>query len=191
MSRQPKMTHEMSESLVMKAAREQFASLGYHGARMSDVAECSGVNKRLVYEIVSDKENLYLAVLSDVSREFGAAVSAGMAEMDDAAFKSIADVYRMAFDLISRYHAFSRLLTWEWLCETIQGARILTEMRNFCEKIHAVALRVDKTGSTHLKEFDVALEAMILRFAMQESVAETHVAELKGIAAALFSAIEK
>ena len=191
MSRQPKMTHKMSESLVMKAAREQFASLGYHGARMSDVADSSGVNKRLVYEIVSDKENLYLAVLSDVSREFGAAASAKMAEINDETFKTVADVYRMAFDLVTRYHAFSRLLTWEWLCETIQGARILTEMRNFCEKIHAIALRVDKNGRTHLKDFDVALEAMILRFAMQEPVAETYVAHLQGIAATLFSAIEK
>lgn len=187
MPRPPKCSIEMSESQIMKASREHFSKYGYHAARMSDIAEESGVNKRLVYEIISDKENLYMAVLSEVSREFEASFSTNIS---GHAMQRVADVYRTAFAALCKHDAFSRLLAWEWMCETIQGARILAVAKRIREKIHAEALRVEPACSTRLAKYDLALEALVLRYAMMDAPSPLNREMLDALAEVVFSVMD-
>ncbi|HEY0159182.1 MAG TPA: TetR/AcrR family transcriptional regulator [Thermoanaerobaculia bacterium] len=48
---------------ILAAAAEVFASVGFTGARVDDIAERAGINKAMLYYHVGDKERLYAAVL--------------------------------------------------------------------------------------------------------------------------------
>jgi TetR/AcrR family transcriptional regulator len=54
--------HENSGSrreLIEVAAREEFARLGFHGARVEQIARIAGVNKQLIYYYFGSKQGLY------------------------------------------------------------------------------------------------------------------------------------
>ena len=48
---------------ILAAAAEVFASVGFGGARIDDIAERAGINKAMLYYHVGDKERLYATVL--------------------------------------------------------------------------------------------------------------------------------
>lgn len=50
---------------ILAAATEVFASTGYEGARVDDIAARAGINKAMLYYHVGDKERLYATVLVD------------------------------------------------------------------------------------------------------------------------------
>ena len=54
---------ERSRAIILKAAAEEFALFGLGGARIDQIAERSGLNKRLIYYYFSDKDQLFQAVL--------------------------------------------------------------------------------------------------------------------------------
>ncbi len=49
---------------LLSAARSEFARAGLRGARVDDIARAAGMNKRLLYHYVGDKEALFDAVLA-------------------------------------------------------------------------------------------------------------------------------
>lgn len=59
--RAPKQTIER----IMEAARYEFASAGFSGARVEEIALRAGVTKQLVYHYYHNKTNLYVAVLDE------------------------------------------------------------------------------------------------------------------------------
>ena len=50
---------------IVAAATHVFASSGFEGARIDDIAERAGVNKAMLYYHVGDKERLYATVLQE------------------------------------------------------------------------------------------------------------------------------
>ena len=52
--------------LILNAATEVFAEVGFAGARVDDIARRAGVNKAMIYYRIGDKEALYSSVLHDV-----------------------------------------------------------------------------------------------------------------------------
>jgi TetR/AcrR family transcriptional regulator len=50
---------------ILAAATEVFATIGFAGARVDDIAERAGINKAMLYYHVGDKERLYVTVLTD------------------------------------------------------------------------------------------------------------------------------
>ena len=77
----------MSARLPAPARREQildvaltvFATTGYHGASMNDVAEAAGVTKPVLYQHFGSKDGLYQAVLTDIGTRLRARIEAGVA----------------------------------------------------------------------------------------------------------------
>jgi TetR/AcrR family transcriptional regulator len=53
---------ERSRQALLDAALDEFASHGYAGARVADIARRAGVNKQLINYYFGSKEGLYLAV---------------------------------------------------------------------------------------------------------------------------------
>jgi len=51
---------------ILDAALAEFARHGFGGARVSRIAEAAGVNKRMLYHYLGNKEALYLAALESV-----------------------------------------------------------------------------------------------------------------------------
>jgi len=58
-------THPLREAIV-EAAVHEFATYGLGGARVARIAGRAGVNKRMLYHYVGNKEALYLAALERV-----------------------------------------------------------------------------------------------------------------------------
>ena len=51
---------------ILDVAVQVFASKGFHGASMNDVADAAGVTKPVLYQHFDSKQDLYLALLEDV-----------------------------------------------------------------------------------------------------------------------------
>lgn len=56
-----------SKKRILAAAREEFASSGFTGARVQRIARRAGVNKQLLYYYFGSKERLYRAVVADAT----------------------------------------------------------------------------------------------------------------------------
>lgn len=65
---------------ILGAAAEVFASIGFAGARVDDIAERAGVNKAMLYYHVGDKERLYATVLTDTIDRAAAALREATAQ---------------------------------------------------------------------------------------------------------------
>lgn len=60
---------DRSQSIILAAARDEFAEYGLGGARVDRIAERAGLNKRLIYYYFEDKEKLFRAVLEHAYRD--------------------------------------------------------------------------------------------------------------------------
>lgn len=68
---------------ILASVAEVFAEKGFDGARVSELAQASGVNKATLYYQIGDKEALYHAVLERVFRHTAEQVEARVAMSDD------------------------------------------------------------------------------------------------------------
>ena len=50
---------------ILEAATDDFSARGLGGARINEIAERAGVNKRMLYHYFGDKDGLFLAVLEE------------------------------------------------------------------------------------------------------------------------------
>jgi len=57
---------DITKEKILAAAEEVFSEKGFAGARVDEIAEVSGVNKRLIYAHFGNKENLYKDILNRV-----------------------------------------------------------------------------------------------------------------------------
>ena len=65
--------------IILAAATEHFASKGFEGARVDEIAAAAGVNKATLYYRVGDKAALYGAVLDHVLTRTADRIAAAMA----------------------------------------------------------------------------------------------------------------
>src|SRR5512133_2313872 len=94
---------------LLDAATAVFAEHGFAGARVDEIAERAGVNKRMIYAYYGDKEGLYREVLS--SRLAAPAASASLVDAADPR-QALEELVRWYFRLVSEDRAFARLLGW-------------------------------------------------------------------------------
>ncbi len=80
---------------ILAAAATVFASVGFTGARVDDIAERAGINKAMLYYHVGDKERLYATVLiNTVERGLATlAESAARAETPSAKLQCVLDAF--------------------------------------------------------------------------------------------------
>src|ERR1700748_967000 len=57
------------ERLMLRAAGEAFATHGFHGSSMDDIARAAGVTKPMLYRYFGSKEDLYAAYLRSAGNE--------------------------------------------------------------------------------------------------------------------------
>ena len=110
-------------SILLWAARDQFTQFGSSGARIDTILEAAQVNKRHLYELFLTKDGLYMAVLSEVSREIGA-------------------LYVSFIDLLCEHREFILLRHWEDLSPTLNGPRIQEAMTGLWAKFEALVCNV-------------------------------------------------
>lgn len=145
---------------ILKAGREQFAQFGYYGTRIDIISETSQTNKRLVYEYCHTKEGLYMAVLSDVSREVMGKFS--HAQESIILCEDITGIYLKLLDVLESCPDFVRLWAWERLSPTIHGPRVLETALSVFERTKLISRDLfRREGKRQLDEsFFEALERL-------------------------------
>ena len=96
--RSTRLPKEERRAGLLTAARDVFASAGYHAAAMDDIAERAGVSKPVLYQHFPSKLDLYLAILE-----------AGIEALEDSvrtALESTTDNKQRVYATVAAYFAF-------------------------------------------------------------------------------------
>jgi AcrR family transcriptional regulator len=111
---------ERSRERILNAAFNEFASKGFAGARVDQIARRAGINKRMLYHYFGDKEALFRQVLR---RKMAERRAWGVVTPDDAS-ESLPYWFELAWKDVN----WIRLLEWEAL-QFIDGPLIDEERR--------------------------------------------------------------
>jgi TetR/AcrR family transcriptional regulator len=133
---------EVSKEALLRAATAVFAEVGFDGARVDDIADRAGINKRMIYAYFTDKEGLYRQVLQSrlVAPAFFAA--------DGAAPKAmLMDAIRWYFRLLANDRAFARLLAWGMLTDRGGQAILLSSAAPAMDLLANLARRAISAGA--------------------------------------------
>jgi len=114
---------EKSRQDILAAAEEQFAAKGFYGARIDEIAHQANINKRMIYEYFTNKENLYKKVLFNVYKRMEIAESK-ILETKVTGKELIRNIISMYFDFLRDNPNFVNILMWE----NLNKAAYLNEM---------------------------------------------------------------
>lgn len=114
---------EKSKQDILAAAEEQFAAKGFYGARIDEIARQANINKRMIYEYFTNKENLYKKVLFNVYKRMEIAESK-ILETKVSGEELIRNIISMYFDFLRDNPSFVNILMWE----NLNKAAYLNEM---------------------------------------------------------------
>jgi AcrR family transcriptional regulator len=67
---------------ILRVARAEFGTDGYHATSMNEVAEAAGVTKPVLYQHFESKEHLFLELLRDVADELRVVIRDALAAAD-------------------------------------------------------------------------------------------------------------
>jgi AcrR family transcriptional regulator len=139
---------EKTKAAILKAARDEFCSQGFNGARVDAIAERAQANKRLLYHYFGNKEALYSAVLLDAYQE----IRGGERELSLGQYDPVEAVDRMVRFTFRHYLAnpwFPRLLA----VENLQNARFIKQIKDIpalhsplVEELSAIVARGSAAG---------------------------------------------
>ena len=119
---------ERTREAILAAARAEFCTKGFGGARVDAIAARAGANKRLLYHYYGNKEDLYRAVLRDAYAE----IRRGERELNLEALSP-----DEAMDRLVRF-TFRHFLANPWFpallaSENLQGAAFLRSLPDIAE----------------------------------------------------------
>ena len=115
---------EDRQTLLLEAARSEFATRGLAGARVDTIAERSGANKQLVYHYFGSKDGLYLAVLENAYQRFAGHFS-GLELHTGSASQRLTKYIELLFDSLHLDHEFLALVT----DQNLQSGRHIKQSR--------------------------------------------------------------
>ncbi len=75
-----KKSDKTTEDKILNAAIDEFAELGYAGARVDSIAERGKINKAMIYYYFKSKEKLYERVVTDITTGIFAQIKEASAE---------------------------------------------------------------------------------------------------------------
>lgn len=103
---------ERTRKTLLQAAIREFTEKGYGGARIDNIAERAGLNKRLLYHYFGDKDALYLAALESVYVDIRSAEH-GLNLEDEDPIEAIRKLVRFTWDHFLAHPEFLGLLATE------------------------------------------------------------------------------
>lgn len=165
-----------TRATLLETAGAAFAEKGFDGARIDEIAERAGVNKRMIYAYFGDKDGLYRAVLdAHLSQALSLAAEA---DADGEAPRQQGErIIRRYFEFLSDHPDFVRLLSWEALSRERRGRRLLLErLGSGLEPLHAVVRRGVAQGAfrpdAEPRAFAMGVNALLLGYFNQRSLVE-------------------
>jgi AcrR family transcriptional regulator len=105
----PRLTANARREQILDVALEVFATSGFHGASMNEVAEAVGVTKPVLYQHFDSKRDLYQALIDQVGSRLLASIAKATAEATDG--KSQTELgFQAYFRWVSEDHDAFRFL---------------------------------------------------------------------------------
>ncbi|HET7753796.1 MAG TPA: TetR family transcriptional regulator [Anaeromyxobacteraceae bacterium] len=165
---------EATRRTLLDAATSVFAEHGFAGARVDEIAERAGVNKRMIYAYYGDKEGLYREVLS--SRLSAPEASQIVADTGEPR-RALERLVRWYFRLLSEDGAFARLLAWDMLTGGARRREMLLDSAGpALELVTALGRRAVATGELgpgfDPAKFRAAVVALGLGYSLQHPAME-------------------
>jgi TetR/AcrR family transcriptional regulator len=165
---------EATRRTLLAAASSVFAEHGFAGARVDEIAERAGVNKRMIYAYYGDKEGLYRAVLS--SRLAAPEASQTLAEAADPR-RALEELVRWCFRSFSEDRSLARLIAWDMLAGGTRGRDILLDSAApTLELVTGLVRRAVATGAlgagSSPEMFRSAVIALCLGYSLQHPAME-------------------
>lgn len=103
---------EITRNKILISAEKEFSQKGFAAARVDEIAENAGVNKRMVYAHFESKEGLYKSVLQIVySRR--AEYEKQLESMEFDSEECLRRAITVYFDFLLNNESFVRLILWE------------------------------------------------------------------------------
>jgi AcrR family transcriptional regulator len=140
---------DRSQSIILAAARDEFAQAGLGGARMDRIAQRAGLNKRLIYYYFEDKEKLFQAVLEQAYRDIREEeIKLHLLELEPAA--AVRRLIEFTWDYYLAHPEFMTLLNSANLHKArhLQGSRRARELNSpLVETLAAVLERGRREGA--------------------------------------------
>lgn len=103
---------EITKQKILCASEKAFSEKGFYGARVDEIAEASGVNKRMIYQYFGNKEELYVAILDTVYSRL-AESEKELLDKECDSVEMIKSVIRNYFEFLSNNESFVKMVMWE------------------------------------------------------------------------------
>lgn len=145
---------DQTRQRLLETAERIFADKGLAGARVDEIAQEAGVNKRMIYAYFSNKEGLYMAVLEAVYGRLAACEAAsGLDTLPEE--EAIAALVRAYFDFLSNNDSYVRMIMWENLHRArYMDARNLSGVRDPMRRAMARLIRRGKASGRFRADVD-------------------------------------
>lgn len=138
----------ITQNNILVAAEKVFSEKGLYGARIDEIAACSGCNKRMIYEHFGSKEGLYTAVLNAVYSRLSVSESALLEKKYDT-IETIRHYIRHLFNFLKDNPTFVKMVMWENLNE---------------------AKYIKESGAANLKSISVEFLKSVLKKGIDEGI---------------------
>lgn len=137
-ARSPRLPRDERRAQLLSAALEVFASNGYHGAAMDEIAEAAHVSKPVLYQHFPSKRDLYLALLDSHLASLSDLMKKALASTTDNR-ERVRAVIRAYYEFIAADDQAHRLVFQsDLLNDSDVASRLETFNRGFSESIAEV-----------------------------------------------------
>ena len=143
MSEEIRREENKTRELILKTAEEEFACKGFYGARVDEIAKYSTVNKRIIYQHFSSKEQLYKEVLLHAYSKMAKAEEELFTVQENATL-TITKVIRMYFEYLKSNPTYVNLILWENLNKGLYVNDL--DFSNIKNKVYDFMYKVLKSG---------------------------------------------
>ncbi len=106
----------ITQNNILSAAEEIFSQKGLYGARIDEIAEAAGCNKRMIYAHFGSKEGLYTAVLDSVYSKLSITEEQLLAK-DLTPDATVRLYIKLLFNFLKDNPTFIKMVMWENLNE--------------------------------------------------------------------------
>lgn len=144
---------DSNRARILEAACDEFAAVGFAGARVDGIARRAGCNKQLIYHYFGDKNGLFEAVLTEIL--------ADRPPMNITGAADLAQNLEATYEHMSKKRAWTRMMMWEALTEDPDGPLVAEEQRR--AHIDTAAQDVERLQAAGV--FDPVLSPRIVLFA--------------------------
>lgn len=113
---------DITKEKILQAAEKAFAEKGLYGARVDEISELAGANKRMIYAYYGSKEELYVAVLNMVYNRISEHEQAALTQEGDCV-ELLKKSIETDFIFLYQNQTFVKMVLWE----NLNGAKYLKQ----------------------------------------------------------------